>query len=222
MDDLNKIRSSNVYLLSLVNDVLDISKIDSNAVELHPEVYRYSDYTANIRNIFEPLCQEKNLKFTIEGRSCNRPVIADRTRLDQITLNLVSNAVKYTPPGGEIALLVTGRDMGSEIAVTIEVRDTGIGMNLLSNAIKFTPAGGAINLTLETRGEETNLAHDRFILRDTGVGMSREFMQTGLFHPFSQEHNSLTTQYAGSGLGLAIVKNLVELMHENVFVNNDV
>jgi signal transduction histidine kinase len=58
-DDLKKISASNTFLLSLINDVLDISKIDSGKIELKPEPYLFSDYISNVRNMLEPLCQEK-------------------------------------------------------------------------------------------------------------------------------------------------------------------
>lgn len=101
-----------------------------------------------------------------------------------------------------------------------ELRLKQIFMNLASNAIKFTPVGGTITFVLENRGESETQVQNRFILRDTGVGMSEDFMKNGMFQPFAQEHNSLTTQYAGTGLGLAIVKNLVELMGGSISVES--
>ena len=179
-ENIRKIGEAGNYLLGLINDTLDLSKLESKKLELKPTPFHASEFMDSLNDMLRPSLEEKDITFEIVNHGVRLDVypLADELRLRQVF------------------------------------------MNLLSNAIKFTPAGGAINLTLETRGEETNLAHDRFILRDTGVGMSREFMQTGLFHPFSQEHNSLTTQYAGSGLGLAIVKNLVELMHGTITVES--
>jgi signal transduction histidine kinase len=175
-ENIRKIGQAGGYLLGLINDTLDLSKLESRKLELKPAPFYARDFLASLNDILRPSLEEKNITFEIENRGLSLDVypLADELRLRQVF------------------------------------------MNLLSNAIKFTPAGGAIWLTLESRGEDAQLARDRFILRDSGVGMSREFMENGLFRPFSQEHNSLTAQYAGSGLGLAIVKNLVELMHGRI------
>ncbi len=129
--DLEKIRSSNTFLLSLINDVLDISKIDSGRIELKPEPYAYSEYIANIANMFGTLCREKGLHFSIEQR---RPfsggVVADKIRLNQIALNLLSNAVKYTPPGADVRYISDSTVLpDGRVRFAFEVQDTGIGMS---------------------------------------------------------------------------------------------
>jgi len=129
-EDLRKIQSANQFLLSLINDILDISKIDSGKIELHPEPYPYEDYISNIRSMFEPLCRKKDIAFSVESRLCGGVILADRIRLNQISLNLLSNAVKYTPEGGEVSCITKSRRMpGGLIGLEIEVRDTGIGMS---------------------------------------------------------------------------------------------
>ena len=67
LHDLDGIESSNTFLLSLINDVLDISKIDSGAIELHPEPYPYDEYINNIRSIFEPMCKQHDRRVLIPG-----------------------------------------------------------------------------------------------------------------------------------------------------------
>jgi signal transduction histidine kinase len=67
-DDLRKIQASNEFLLSLVNDVLDISKIDSGKIELHPKPYLYADFVSGIRNMFGPLCESKGIRFVIDQK----------------------------------------------------------------------------------------------------------------------------------------------------------
>ncbi len=71
---------------------------------------------------------------------------------------------------------------------------------------------------LERKG---NIVHDRITVTDTGIGMSREFIENDAFKPFSQEHNALTDSYAGSGMGLAIVKSLVEMMGATISVESE-
>ncbi len=94
-------------------------------------------------------------------------------------------------------------------------------INLLSNAIKYTLPGGTVELEIKTLSKHDNISHVRFIIRDTGVGMSREYLDNGLFKPFSQEKNDMTLQYAGSGLGLSIVKNLLDLMSGSIEVSSE-
>jgi signal transduction histidine kinase/CheY-like chemotaxis protein len=139
-DDLKKISASNTFLLSLINDVLDISKIDSGKIELKPEPYLFSDYISNVRNMLEPLCQEKGLHMEVKTSSANPAIMADHIRLNQITLNLLSNAVKYTPEGGTITFVAKDerRDDG-QVDCLLEVKDTGIGMSEAFQKIMFEP-----------------------------------------------------------------------------------
>ena len=139
-DDLRKIEASSTFLLSLINDVLDISKIDSGKVALTPEPYPYDDYISNIRNMFEPLCRQKNLTFVVQRAPTASIVVVDHTRLNQITLNLLSNAVKYTPAGGTVTFTAHSTpQQDGRLLCSIQVRDTGIGMSKAFQAKMFEP-----------------------------------------------------------------------------------
>jgi signal transduction histidine kinase/ActR/RegA family two-component response regulator len=140
LSDLRKIESSNTFLLSLINDVLDISKIDSGKIELHPAPYLYADYISNIRNMFDPLCKQKHISFIIADSPGSVKISVDQTRLNQITLNLISNAVKYTPEGGTITFSSKSVDTDDGKAMcTITVKDTGIGMSKSFQKVMFEP-----------------------------------------------------------------------------------
>ena len=129
-DDLRKIQVSNTFLLSLINDVLDISKIDSGKIELNPEPYLYDDFISNIRNMFEPLCNEKNIKLEIESEKISSIIKIDKTRFNQIAMNLISNAVKFTPDGGTIRIYTFSQSRGNGLCDCIfRVSDSGIGMS---------------------------------------------------------------------------------------------
>lgn len=130
-EELTKIKASTSFLLSLINDVLDISKIDSGKIELHPEPYPFDEYAAVIRGMFEPVCQQKGLRFVMSSKSSTTGCIfADKIRINQIVLNIISNAVKYTPEGGTITYTSKSRNMpGGRILYAFEVSDTGIGMS---------------------------------------------------------------------------------------------
>jgi len=129
--DLEKIETSNRFLLSLINDVLDISRVDSGKVELSPEPYPFEEYIANIKNIMEPMCSEKGIHFELDVDSAKRGVIvADKIRINQIALNILSNAVKYTPEGGTVRYISRSeRTADGKALFHFTVKDTGIGMS---------------------------------------------------------------------------------------------
>ncbi|MBQ9538593.1 MAG: response regulator [Treponema sp.] len=139
--DLEKINSSNHFLMSLINDVLDVSKIDSGRIELIPELYYHDDFIEDIKNMFVPLCDQKGVKFTVIDTGLEVSAIyVDKVRLNQIVLNLISNAYKYTPKGGSITLTLASRRMDEkECLVDITVADTGIGMGEDFQKKMFTP-----------------------------------------------------------------------------------
>ena len=91
--------------------------------------------------------------------------------------------------------------------------------NLLGNAVKFTPEKGVITLRAAQAESEDGAALYTFEVRDTGIGMSPEFV-AHMFEPFSQEDNGIRTKYKGTGLGLSIVKSLVEKLHGYIQVES--
>jgi len=139
-NDLEKIEDSTRHLLSLINDVLDISRAESGKIELNPEPYPFDEYIRGIRSMFESLCEQNGLHFIVQGNASGKGVIVDRVRFDQIAINLLSNAVKYTPAGGTITYISDSRDLsGNMIECGFRVKDTGIGMSPQFQEIMFTP-----------------------------------------------------------------------------------
>jgi len=130
-DDLDKISTSGRFLLSLINDVLDISKIDSGGIAIKSDSYDYDEYVSEIRNILVPMCDEKNLTCTISpGEPLCKAFLTDRVRLNQITLNIISNAVKYTPKGGKVAFRpFMYKNTNGTVELHFEVKDNGIGIS---------------------------------------------------------------------------------------------
>ena len=127
---LDKIHASSRHLLALINDVLEMSRIENGRMELRPVPTDLHRVLRETEDLFSTQMREKGLRFTVRDEAENACVLCDRERLDRVLLNLVSNALKFTPSGGdvELALLQTGRteDEGS---YEIRVRDTGIGMS---------------------------------------------------------------------------------------------
>lgn len=132
LGDLANIEISNTFLLSLVNDVLEISKVDSGKVELHPEPYLCSDYQKSIQTIMRPMCQQKNIAFEMDMRTDTEDVavLVDKVRLNQIVLNILSNAVKYTQNGGTVTYISDSRKLDNgNLLFGFIIADTGIGMS---------------------------------------------------------------------------------------------
>ena len=92
-------------------------------------------------------------------------------------------------------------------------------VNILANAVKFTSAGGRVSMNVRQMGLVKKNAMLRFIINDTGCGISEEFIPR-LFDPFAQENSGSTTNYGGTGLGLAISKNIVDLMCGHIYVRS--
>lgn len=139
---LDKITSAGDFLLNLVNDCLDIEKIEHNKTVLHPKRYRFKNFINSISTIFTPLCDAKHITFnTKEISDLNMPdILCDRLRVEQIFFNVISNAVKYTPEGGTITCKVLNPVLTStSYAADYVIADTGIGMSKEFQRKMFDP-----------------------------------------------------------------------------------
>ncbi|MDE2481834.1 MAG: PAS domain S-box protein [bacterium] len=124
---LSIIQTSARHLLSLINDILDLAKIESGKVELHFETILARDVIAEVVTALEPVAQEKGLAMSVRVPAERIPVNADRRALQQILINLVSNAVKYTDAGSITIEMSTGHAAEDE-TIAVAVTDTGIGI----------------------------------------------------------------------------------------------
>lgn len=177
---LDKIETSGQFLLGLINDILDISKIESGNLRLTPRVMTREEFDSAINTNIRPLVEKKNICFHYDMRCSVDCIYADPVRFNQIFFNILSNAVKYTPEGGEVVFSAKGLRRENDIEWT------------------------------------------RFTVSDTGVGMSREFLEHA-FEPFTQESNrALAQQWQGTGLGLSIVKKLVDMMGGEIEIQSEV
>ncbi len=132
-DCLNKISLSGHHLLTLINDVLDISKIESGKIALNPVAVSLRNVMSNLVNIVRPLIKAKNQSFEVHIKGIDyETVIVDEVRLSQIFINILSNAVKYTQPDtGKIVLELFEELLpdGKSVRVTYIVQDNGMGMS---------------------------------------------------------------------------------------------
>lgn len=131
-DCLSKILSSSNHLLSLINDVLDMSRIESGKIHLEEQEANLSDIFHDIKTIISGQIHAKQLELYMDVMDItDENVFCDKTRLNQVLLNLLSNAIKFTPTGGTISVRVAQLPCASEGKGMYEIRikDTGIGMS---------------------------------------------------------------------------------------------
>ncbi len=176
---LDKIKTASGHMMSLLNEVLDMSRIESGKILLQPEPADIADLLHEILIVARPQADAGKLHFRLEmGPMDQERILVDGVRWKQICINLLSNAIKFTPAGGEVELYLDMADLGQENRVLMTLR-----------------------------------------VRDTGMGMSPEFMRK-LFTPFEREEKSTVNKIQGTGLGMAITKNLVELMGGTIQVDS--
>jgi len=126
---VNKIESSSHHLLGLLNNILDMSKIEAGKLELSVEEIRLSEETAFVASMMRQRSQDSHAEITHEANVVNDCVMADKLRLNQVLINLMSNAVKFSPDGGEIRLSVKETEHSGGFSVYLfSVSDQGIGM----------------------------------------------------------------------------------------------
>lgn len=177
---LKKIATSSEHLLSLINDVLDMSRIESGRVKIDESPLHLPDLLHDIRTIIQPTVTSKQLDFLIDTVDViDEDIITDKLRLTQILLNILGNGIKFNKTGGTISL---------------RIRQT-----------KKAPNG---------------YAKYHFIIRDTGIGISKEFQQH-LFESFTRAETSTVSGIQGTGLGLAITKKIVDMMGGTITVKSE-
>lgn len=166
------------YLLSLVDEVLDMSKLESGKIHLVEGAFRLDELLDQCREIIAPQAEEKGITLVVENHLEKEEcaLISSSTHLRQILTNLLSNAVKYNRQNG------------------------------------------SVNVTAEKTSADGEKVSVRFVIQDTGLGISEEF-QKEMFEPFTREMSPDTTA-SGTGLGLPIVKRLIDMMGGSISVES--
>ena len=132
LDYLKKISTSSQHLLSLINDVLDMSRIESGKVKIEEKAVHLPDLVHDVRSIIQPNVAAKRLSLFIDTMDIeDEDIITDPLRLNQILLNILSNAIKFTPTGGMISLRIAQKNGAPKDCVCYEfrIKDNGIGMS---------------------------------------------------------------------------------------------
>lgn len=180
-DSLYKITLASNHLLTLINDILDISKVESGKLVLTPQSFSLVETVKNLINISSLMIKEKNIDFKFYINNIFKEnLYADLLRLNQIFINILSNAIKYTEKNGKIIVSMKEEQSLKE---------------------------GYVKLT--------------YIVSDTGIGMTPEFMKT-MYQQFSRQVDSRVNSIQGTGLGLAITKQMVDLMEGSIDCESEV
>ena len=131
-ENLRKITMASNHLLTLINDILDISKVESGKLNLSPQTFSIVETVENLVNISQPMIKEKNIDFNFRtSRMEIEYLYADRLRLNQIYINILSNAIKYTEPCGHVSVDMREEESPTPgcVRLTYTVSDSGIGMS---------------------------------------------------------------------------------------------
>ena len=210
---LSKIMLSSHHLISLINDVLEMSKIESGRFMLNDESFSLEELVSLVDVIAQQQARTKQLAFHMEADDVSGVYVrGDSLRLRQVLLNLIGNAVKYTEPGGEVRLRVWLERPGcvspERALCTDEVLMLGE-----SRGTDFpeTPCGGE---------GACGCALYRFEIEDNGIGMTPEFVGR-IFEPFERERSDETRGIEGTGLGMSITKSIVDQMGGAIAVKSE-
>jgi signal transduction histidine kinase len=185
-ENLQVVLKSSKHLLLLINDILDLSNVESGTLKLHPESFDFKALLESSVSTVREMAKQRSIHIDLHHNGAPMRVCADRHRLKQIMYNLLSNAVKFTPENGSVTVRAESVD---------SLHRRGV---------------------LEQRSEadvEEDLEDSRYVrvsVQDTGIGIIRENLEK-IFSPFEQVERSQSRRYPGTGLGLALSRKLVSL-----------
>lgn len=200
-DFVDNIRLSGNLLLSLINRILDLSKLEEGKLELESLAFHLEQCLEETLEIFSLQAHSKGLALNVLFED-NLPnlLLGDTVRLRQILMNLIGNAIKFTDKGE--VLVKIERDRLFEQTLTVSANNSKINskINSTSNYLDQTPV------------------YLKFSITDTGIGIDEKDYDK-LFQPFSQVDASTTRRFGGTGLGLAICRQLAELMQGEIGIS---
>ncbi|MEB3230714.1 MAG: PAS domain-containing protein [Leptolyngbyaceae bacterium] len=184
---LETVFQSGTHLLPLINDILDLAKVESGQIDLEYQLTNIKELCESSVVFIKQQAYKKQIQVQVQIASQLPDVTMDERRIRQALINLLTNAVKFTPDQGSVTLQVMVEPQSETLPATVQ-------------------RPGASN---PTQGSGT-LYWLKFAVIDTGIGISQQDMAK-LFQPFIQVDSALNRKYAGTGLGLSLVKRIVEL-----------
>ena len=171
-DYLEKIEVSSHYLLNLINDVLDMSKIESGELKLRPEICNYQIFAEETAAMIRPLCEQKNITFLEENQKVEAVLYTDKLRFKQVLMNILSNAVKFTPEGGTIYFRSRAVIKDGFLSADYEIADTGIGISHKFQETMFCPfTQEQREIVAATQGTGLGLAIAKAVVDQLGGNM---------------------------------------------------
>ncbi|MBR1693700.1 MAG: response regulator [Lachnospiraceae bacterium] len=177
-DYLEKVDVSNRHMLALIDDLLEMSQIDSGRTQIKTEICRLDKQLHTVIDMMRPQAFEKQLSLETDIQLPDEEVYVDPLRFRRILANLLSNAIKFTPEEGQIKVSAFPKEVS-----------------------------------------KSGYARDVFVVSDSGIGMTEEFL-TRIFEVFEREETSTKTGYIGTGLGLSITKRLLDIMGGSIAVES--
>ena len=183
-EDAGRITDSEQHLLGLINDLLDLSKIEAGKMTLYLENFEIAPLIRQVTTTVQPLVAKKNNRLEVDCRADIGSMRADQTKVRQVLFNLLSNASKFTTEG----------------VIKLEVRRW-----------KIEDGSATANVFADHPDLRAPISHLQFHVSDTGIGMTPEQVAK-LFQAFSQAEAATQKKYGGTGLGLAISKKFCQLM----------
>lgn len=208
---LNRIIISSEHLLGLIDDVLDMSKIESGHIDLNEVDFSLPSMLTNLYMVVEPQRREKHQMMRMNIRNIsNEDLYGDSMRLTQVLINLTGNAIKYTPEGGYVNVMIEE----VPLATLYELRNA----ELLDGDNAVTVIG---EIQAAPHFDENEYTALQITVSDNGIGMSKEFL-SHIFDAFERERNETTNFTQGTGLGMAITKKIVDAMNGHIHIDSTV
>ncbi len=193
---LNDVLNSSNHLLSLINDILDLSKVEAGKMELHPSIIEIEVLLKNSLRMVQQKAMKHRIELTFESDNLPQVITADERKLKQVVYNLLSNAVKFTPDGGKVSL--SARKVQHQLLAKQRWPES-------SNTELFESVANLSDINPEELNDYIEIC-----IADTGIGIESEHLDL-IFKPFEQVDTSASRKFQGTGLGLSLTKTLVEL-----------
>ncbi|GGB55561.1 hypothetical protein GCM10011505_40700 [Tistrella bauzanensis] len=198
---LGDIRDSATHLLSVINDILDLSRAEAATLAMDPRPLDLARLLRTAVRMLQPKADEGQLAMTLDVEPPSLRIVADELRIRQVVVNLLSNAIKFTHPGGRITVTACPVVM-APVAISPALCPSG------SHRPAPLPAAAALSVP-STSAADAGAAGVRIIIADDGIGMSPADVERA-FEPFVQLDAGFSRRFEGTGLGLPLARRLVE------------
>ncbi|MBN1932020.1 MAG: cache domain-containing protein [Desulfobacterales bacterium] len=203
---LTEVYNSSNHLLALINDILDISKVEAGKLELDLSATNLPMILKQSMNIVKDRAMKHRIELSLNIDNIAGTINADERKLKQILYNLLSNAVKFTPDGGKVCL--SARQTMCNVRTGLRETDSKDFKIILDHFEKSEIAHSECNTAVEIS------------VSDTGIGIKKEDLER-IFNPFEQVESDANRRYQGTGLGLSLTKTLVELHGGKIWVESE-